>query len=133
LKLHAGNLSDDLTTRRVFLQRAVVLGGGVWLTLPVVGCSTLKGARREAWQIGCYTRPWDQFDYRTALDGIAEAGFEYAGIMTAKTKTWLVLTKDSSLEEAAEVGTEVRKRGLKCLSLVCRSSSISVPLAVHPI
>lgn len=82
-----------------------------------MSCRTLISARAPRWQIGCYTRPWDQFDYRTALDGIAEAGFKYAGIMTAKTKAWLILTVESSLDEAAEVGAEVRQRGLKCLSL----------------
>lgn len=82
------------------------------------GCHAFAGKAGRGWQIGAYTRPWDQWDCRTALDGIAEAGFQYAGIMTAKsTKGWLVLTVDSSLEEAAEVGAEVRKRGLKCLSL----------------
>jgi|GEM_PF-3606521 len=36
------------------------------------------------WQIGCYTRPWDRYDYRVALDAIAELGFPYVGIMTHK-------------------------------------------------
>lgn len=80
-------------------------------------CRAPGDAGAPRWQIGAYTRPWDQFDYRTALDGIAEAGFKYAGIMTAKTKGWLILTGESSLAEAAEVGNEVRKRGLTCVSL----------------
>lgn len=69
------------------------------------------------WQIGCYTRPWDQFDYRTALDGIAEAGFRYAGLMTAKGKSWVIITTETSAEEAAAIGGEVRQRGLRLLSL----------------
>jgi sugar phosphate isomerase/epimerase len=69
------------------------------------------------WQIACYTRPWDQFDYRVALDGIAEAGFKYAGLMTAKGKSWLIITVDTPPEEAAQIGAEVRKRGLKAVSL----------------
>ena len=44
------------------------------------------------WQIGCYTRPWDRYDYRTALDAIAKAGFRYAGLMTTKSKTRLVIS-----------------------------------------
>ncbi|MGC8991464.1 MAG: hypothetical protein ACP5MD_15220, partial [Verrucomicrobiia bacterium] len=52
-----------------------------------------------SYKVGCYTRPWDQFDYRTALDGIAEAGFKYAGIMTAKGKSWLILNVESSPED----------------------------------
>jgi sugar phosphate isomerase/epimerase len=30
------------------------------------------------WQIGCYTRPRAQYDYRVALDGIAAASCDYA-------------------------------------------------------
>jgi len=67
----------------------------------MVGCRTPFAKRQQRWQIGCYTRPWDQYDYLTALDGIAEAGFKYAGIMTAKGRTWLILTAESSLEEAS--------------------------------
>lgn len=69
------------------------------------------------WQIGCYTRPWDTHDYRVALDGIAEAGYTYAGIMTAKCETWVLITVKTSLEEAAVIGEEVGKRGLRTLSL----------------
>jgi sugar phosphate isomerase/epimerase len=51
------------------------------------------------------------------LDGIAEAGYNFAGIMTAKGKSWVIITCETPLEEAARVGEEVRKRGLKALSL----------------
>jgi len=69
------------------------------------------------YKLGCYTRPWDQFDYRTALDGIAEAGFKYAGIMTAKGKSWLILNVESSPEDAQKVADEAKQRGLKILSV----------------
>jgi sugar phosphate isomerase/epimerase len=105
-------------SRRQFLQRTLLLSGAVCVTAQTAGCHAPTGASGRGWQLGAYTRPWDQWDYRTALDGIAEAGFQYAGIMTAKSpKGWLVLTVDSSIEEAAEVGAEVRKRSLKCRSL----------------
>jgi len=64
------------------------------------------------WQIGCYTRPWDKYDYRVALDAIAEAGFEYAGLMTTKSETGLVISVSTTLDEAERVGEEVAKRGL---------------------
>ena len=45
------------------------------------------GARAgEPYMIGCYTRPWAQYDYRVALDAIAEAGYKYVGLMTTKAK-----------------------------------------------
>lgn len=71
----------------------------------------------SAFQLGCYTRPWDQFDYRVALDGIAEAGFTYAGIMTAKGKSWVIITVDSSPEEVSAIADAVKQRGLKTLSI----------------
>lgn len=106
------------TTRRQFLRQVIVTTGAAYVVAQTLGCRALSDRVGAGWQIGAYTRPWDQWDYQTALDGIAEAGFKWCGIMTAKsTKNWLVLTVDSPMEEATEVGAEVRKRGLKCLSL----------------
>lgn len=86
------------------------------------GLATLAGAARldaakRGFQIGCYTRPWDQFDYKVALDGIAEAGYKYAGLMTHKGKTWVIITVDTTPEEAAVIGEEVRKRGMQTISI----------------
>jgi sugar phosphate isomerase/epimerase len=47
-----------------------------------------------------------------ALDAIAEAGFKYAGLMTTKSKTGLVISASTTLEEAERIGEEVKKRGL---------------------
>jgi sugar phosphate isomerase/epimerase len=105
------------TSRRRFLRQGLLAGSAVLAASQTVACRTLGQTREPRWQIGCYTRPWDQFDYRIALDGIAEAGFKYAGIMTAKTNTWLILTVDSSLEDAETVGEAARQRGLKVASL----------------
>jgi len=69
------------------------------------------------WRFGCYTRPWDRFDYRVALDGIAEAGFPYARIMTHKGRSWVIITPQTTRSEAEQVGKEVEKRGLKAISV----------------
>jgi sugar phosphate isomerase/epimerase len=82
------------------------------------GFSALQGAD-AGFQIGCYTRPWDKHDYRVGLDGIAEAGFKYAGLMTHIGNYRTVITPQMSVDEAAAVGEEVRKRGLKTLSVYC--------------
>jgi sugar phosphate isomerase/epimerase len=108
-------------SRRCFLARTIQSG----ITGLAVSNSWILSTAAEpsipvpsqAWQIGCYTRPWDQHDYRVALDAIAEAGFLYAGIMTAKGKSWLIITHETSPDEAAQIGAEVKKRGLKALSL----------------
>lgn len=86
-------------------------------TLGAAGAAVLaRGAARAEprWQIGCYTRPWAKFDYRLAFDGIAEAGFRYAGLMTASIGK--IISVDTTLEQAAEIGAEARKRGLELSS-----------------
>lgn len=69
------------------------------------------------WQIGCYTRPWAAHDYRVALDGIAAAGFKYVGLMSTKSKDKLIISVTTTPKEAAAVGVEVKRRGLKVISL----------------
>jgi sugar phosphate isomerase/epimerase len=84
-------------------------------------CSAL-GAKQAGtapgYMIGCYTRPWAQFEYRVALDAIAEAGYKYVGLMTAKGKPGgLVLSVATTPEEAAQVAEEIKKRNLKVVSV----------------
>jgi len=105
---------ENLTlARRDFLKATSAIALTSAAGLP----SLLAADNSSAFQIGCYTRPWDQHDYRVALDGIAEAGYKYAGIMTAKGKTWVMITPKTTAEEAAQIGEEVRKRGLKAISV----------------
>jgi len=85
------------------------------ILLATTGVTLISAAKTPRWQIGCYTRPWAQFDYLTAFDGIAGAGFKYAGLMTSKTGN--VITKDTTLEQAASVYEEARSRGLRIASL----------------
>lgn len=100
--------------RRQFLQLAGLAWAGPQLGLRSWGAGPAETPR---WQIGCYTRPWDQYDYRVALDGIAEAGYRYAGLMTAKGKSWIIISCDTPQEEAARIGAEARQRGLTVVSL----------------
>lgn len=106
-------------TRRGFLDRSLRVGAGGLIAGTV--CSQVsKVAAAEAetgYQIGCFTRPWDAYDYLTALDAIAEAGFKYAGLMTAKSKTRLVISAETDLDEAVKIGQEVKKRGMKIPSV----------------
>jgi len=101
------------------LSRRDFVGGGlrlvaVGLAAPFAGAALAAKERKkkERWQIGCYTRPWAKYDYKVALDAIAEAGFKYAGLMTAKSKNNLVISVLTTPDEAATVGEEVKKRGL---------------------
>lgn len=92
--------------RRTFLRGAAGLAASA--ALPATG---------GGWLIGCYTRPWDRFDYRTALDGMAEAGYKHAGLMTHAGKSRTVVSVETTPEEAADIGGEVRKRGLTLVSV----------------
>lgn len=111
--------SFDKLSRRGFLDRTLKLGAaGLAGSFTATSIQlVLADADSQKWQIGCYTRPWADYDYRVALDAIAEAGFKYAGLMTTKSKTRLVISVDTSLEEAHRVGQEVTKRGLKVPSV----------------
>jgi len=92
-------------SRREFLGRAAAAG------VSALG-ATRPAPAGTGWEIGCYTRPWDQHDYRTALDAIAEAGYRHAGLMTTRSKSRLVISAATTPEEAAEVAAELKKRGL---------------------
>jgi sugar phosphate isomerase/epimerase len=107
------------TTRRGFLARSAQLGAATLVAPHLLASSAAMAAdaKPKGWQIGCYTRPWDKQDYRVALDAIAEAGFKYVGLMTTNSKSHLVISADSTLEEAQEVRAEVKKRGLEVVSI----------------
>jgi len=103
-------------SRRDFLDYSLKLGAA-GLAASCTSASAIASAAGDPWQIGCYTRPWAKYDYRVALDAIAEVGFKYTGLMTAKSKNGLVISVATTLEEAEQVGQEVRKRGLKIPSV----------------
>jgi len=93
-------------TRRHFIEKVV---------LATTGVALISATKTSRWQIGCYTRPWAEFDYLVAFDGIAEAGFRYAGLMTSKSG--VVISKDTTPEQAIKIGEEANSRGLKIASL----------------
>ena len=111
--------SFNRLSRRDFLGQSLRLGAAGLAVSYTTGASASAASSQahNKWQIGCYTRPWAKYDYRVALDAIAEAGFKYAGLMSTNTKTRLIISVDTTLEEAVQVGEEVKKRGMKIPSL----------------
>lgn len=108
--------SHPVLDRRAFLKTTgTVIGWAA--TTHLLGAQAASRGPSTGFQIGCYTRPWDQYEYRVALDGIAEAGFRWAGIMTAKGKSWVVVTVDSTPDEVAAISRAAMERGLKILSI----------------
>ncbi len=97
-------------TRRRFL----------WIGAAAVGVARCSSPARVPpsdegrWRIGCYTRPWGQHDYRVALDAIAEAGYRHVGLMN--TASGLVISAETTVDKAAAVGEEARRRNLEIAS-----------------
>lgn len=107
--------SSICMTRREFVRRVGVLGAAGTLPLPAIGaCQDTPPPylQDEGWQIGCWTRPWAKYDYRVAMDAIADAGFKYMATTGAKTSTGRVIAPGTALAEAEQVGEEARQRGL---------------------
>jgi sugar phosphate isomerase/epimerase len=98
--------------RREFIRMASVLSLSLNASAPSFGAESLA-----PYQIGIYTRPWDRYDYRVALDGMVDAGFRYAGLMTAKGKSGEIVSLDSTPEEIAEIAAELQKRKLVAISI----------------
>ncbi len=106
----------NTTKRREFLQSSFQFAAAGSLVASIPGSHSSHAAEGETkplWEIGCYTRPWAQHDYRVALDAIADAGFKHVGLMTTKSDNGLLISVATSLEEAEQIGNECKQRGLK--------------------
>lgn len=112
------NTPDNFISRRHFV--------GSLVSATLAGALINSCDFKPGYQIACYTRPWMDHEYRVALDGIAEAGFKYAGIMTDVNGR--VITLDTTVEQAAKIGEEVTSRGLKVASLSLGSFDVSKSL-----
>ena len=98
--------------RRKFLKTSSALLAAT--SLPI---NCIKETVESKWQIGVYTRPWADDDYREAFDEIAKAGFKYVGLMTTKSESKLIISKSTTEDEALQVAEEAKKRGLLVASV----------------
>ena len=111
--------------RRDFLFRVAGTAAGAtigWLAgRSCRAVDNVSYSEARPWRIGCFTRPWGRFDYTVAMNAIAAAGFKYVGLMSTKPKDdapWaLVITTDTSMDEAQRAGDEAKRRGLEILSV----------------
>jgi sugar phosphate isomerase/epimerase len=83
----------------------------------LLGAEAGSAKSKAAWQMGCYTRVFDQFDYPVALDAIADAGFKYVGLMTIKGAHGPMIKTTTPVEEVQSMRDQAEKRGLKVLSV----------------
>lgn len=104
-------------SRRGFLKETALAAVGGLLAPQLQFSGAVAAADESPWQIGCFTRPWDKHDYKVALDAIAEAGYKYVGLMTTATGNHLVISIETSQEQALKIGEECAQRGLKIVSV----------------
>lgn len=93
-------------TRRNFVVKVMAATGSL---------AIIPTKKSSPWQLGAYTRPWAQFDYRVAFDSIAEAGFKYLGLMSDKSGS--IITVKTTPDRTALIAEEAKSRGLGILSL----------------
>ena len=103
-------------SRRDFLSRVAAATGAGIIASGVTPLTAAEPVLTSPWQIGCYTRPFDKFDWRTAFDAIAGAGFKCAGLISSNAKDWILMRVNTPREEAAQIGDGAAERGLKLLS-----------------
>jgi len=100
-------------SRRDFLKVSALSAAS--LGLAPLGLA--QAENQDRFVLGCYTRPWDDLPYEEALDAIAEAGFEGAGLMTTTGPSRLVISSSTTEDSATKAGEACRERGLKLLSV----------------
>jgi len=102
--------------RRTFLKQTALYAAGVLISEQPLRVTAEENKGKSSddslWQIGCSTRPWDRYEYRVGLDAIAQAGFKSIGLMTCKSKTNLIISLETTIEEAQRIGQEAKDRGL---------------------
>lgn len=93
--------------RRDFMT---TLSAGAVATL--AGCAGGRNSNKR-WSLGCFTRPWSDYDIYTAMDEIAAAGFKHIGLMTTAPKGRLALSMTTTEPDAIKMGEEAHRRGLE--------------------
>lgn len=64
--------------RRAFFRNATVLTGSILAAADFAA----TGGEKPKWPIGCFNRPWTNWSYDAALDGIAGAGYKLTGLLS---------------------------------------------------
>ncbi len=95
-------------SRRQFLAAAAGVAGTM-LPLP----ATAAQAAVSRWPIGCFNRPWTQWGYAAALDGVKEAGYAITGLLSAvPAKGEHLIGSAATPEYLATLKQQISARGL---------------------
>jgi sugar phosphate isomerase/epimerase len=108
--LDATQRTNQSSRRRFLGQAGLALAGGTLASLATP--ETPAAEQGDGYKIGCWTRPWSGYDYRVAMDAVAEAGYRYIALTGAKTKTGRVIAPATPIDEARQAGDDARQRGL---------------------
>ncbi len=66
--------------RREFLRTAAAAAAGARCAMSEAASAPKAGGVR--WTIGCFNRPWTQWDLDTALKGVRDAGYKVTGLLS---------------------------------------------------
>lgn len=116
---------ESLFSRRQFIGKMMLTTAGAAIVSDY-SAALAAGKKSPRWKIGAYTRLWGSVDYRVALDGMAEAGYKYAGLSTHQGGR--VVDRNSTPDFAATVGEEIKKRGLTLVTNSGGEHDYHVPL-----
>lgn len=104
-------MSNSKLHRRRFLQRSGTAAAG--LAIPAVNALANPGSPVD-WEIGCFNRPWGEFSFDDALDGLKSAGFKTTGLVGRhKRKSEPLLTPDADADYLKRLKERIDQRGLK--------------------
>ena len=68
----------------------------------------------QKWQIGCFSRPWSQWSFEEALDGMKAAGFERIGLLgTHQGEAFL--SPEATPDYLEHLKQRIASRGLKAI------------------
>jgi len=107
-------MESTTLTRRRFIARTGCLAAASFAAPFVVNAA---GARAGVdWEIGCFNRPWGNFSFDDALDGLQAGGFKTTGLVGQhKKKTESLLRPDSDADYLVRLEARIEARGLKPL------------------
>lgn len=117
LLMHSTAFATPAISRRRFLHTASLTAGAALATQrPLFAAErTRAAAPAPGFSIGCYTRPWIDYEPEVALEAIAQAGYQHAGLMNAKGG--MIIGPATTPERVAALGAGAKARGLAISSI----------------
>ncbi|RPH99333.1 MAG: sugar phosphate isomerase/epimerase [Calditrichaeota bacterium] len=101
--------------RRQFLKQSLnAAAGAALLHFRPLAAETSGDIR---YPIGIFTRPWANFELETAFSSIAEAGFQYVGLMTTRSREGLVISIRTPKKKAQRISRLAQDHGLKVVAI----------------